>query len=318
LTPILFLVFNRLEATKKVFAQIKQLKPKKLFIAADGYRSDVKGEKNKCESVKKYILDNIDWKCEVKTLFSDKNLGCGLNVSRGITWFFKNVSEGIILEDDCLPNQSFFYFCEKLLHYYRHNLRVFMISGDNFSPESLTNNDSSYYFSNIPHIWGWATWRRAWKKFNFNINDLSEFIGNHTLDRVWNNKKIEQYWIDLFSESRLANSDIWCWKWAYAIWKNNGICINPNINLVSNIGLNSMGTHTLHDFYKELSPPKKKMVFPIKHPKEMKINKDADSFVNKNIFLKNYTYKHILKKIGLFNIAKKVYIKFKKFNKKPA
>jgi len=308
-SPVLFLVFNRLQATKRVFAEIRKAAPKKLFIAADGYRVNVTGEKKECEEVKKYILNNIDWKCEVKTLFRNKNLGCGKSVAKAITWFFKNVKEGIILEDDCLPDQSFFYFCEELLTHYRQNHKIFMISGDNFAPESLNKIDSSYYFSNTPYIWGWATWRRAWKKFNFDIDDSPKFIENQIMDSVWGNQKIKRYWQNIISDARRTNIDTWCWKWAYAIWKNHGICITSNRNLVSNIGLNSTGTHTLHGHYKELSPPKKTCAFPLSHPEEISINKEADDFVNKNIFLKKSTLKSILKKMGLFNFVKKIYIK---------
>ncbi len=304
ISPILFLVFNRLETTKMVFAEIKKVKPKKLFIAADGYRANIKGEKEKCEKVKRYVLDNIDWECDLKTLFRDENLGCGENVTKAITWFFKNVGEGIILEDDCLPDQSFFYFCEELLARYRRDKRVFMISGDNFAPESLADADSSYFFSNIPCIWGWATWRRAWKKFNFDISDLPECI-----DNIWSDKKINKYWLITISEIHYKKLDAWAYKWVYTIWKNNGVSISPNRNLVLNIGLNSNGTHTLHNSNKLLSIPSKVIKFPLKRPRNKNINKQADDFVNKHVFLKFYTLKSIFKKIGLFDFVRKVYIK---------
>lgn len=310
ISPVLFLVFNRLEATKRVFAEIRKAKPRKLFVAADGPRVGRKGEKEKCEEVRKYVLNNIDWQCKVKTLFRDKNLGCGKGPATAIDWFFKNVKEGIILEDDCLPNQSFFYFCEELLIRYRKEKRVFMIGGYNFTPESLNDANSSYRFSNIPHCVGWATWRRAWIKFNFDINYLPEFIDNKIFDSIWSDKKIKRYWLNLFLEYYQKDLDIWDYQWAYAIWKNHGICIAPNRNLISNIGYDSDGTHTLYNFNKLLTIPSKMMEFPINHPKNMAVNEEADNFVNKNVFLKFYTLKFILKKFGLLNLVKMIYVKF--------
>jgi len=311
-TPILFIIFNRLETTKAVFEEIKKLKPKQLFIAADGYREQVPDEILKCEAVKNYVLNNIDWVCEVKTLFRDKNLGCGKGPATAITWFFENVAEGIILEDDCLPDQSFFYFCEEMLSRYRDNDKVFMVSGDNFVPNNLNKVDDSYYFSNIPHIWGWATWRRAWNKFNFNINDLPKFIDDKVIDKVWKDKKIKKYWLDLFYKASKEDLDIWDYQWVYAIWKNNGLCIAPSNNLVSNIGFNSGGTHTLVNFNKLQNIVKSELTFPIKHPQDLVINDYMDSFVNNNIFLKGYTIKAILKKTGLLNFVKNIYSKIKK------
>ena len=114
-TAVLFLVFNRLDTSKQVFQAISQAKPPRLYVAADGARVSKEGESEKVQAVRDYIMQNIDWKCEVKTLFRDENLGCKYAVSGAITWFFQNEEQGIILEDDCLPNQSFFWFCEELL-----------------------------------------------------------------------------------------------------------------------------------------------------------------------------------------------------------
>lgn len=306
--PILFIIFNRLETTKRVFEAIKEVKPTRLFVAADGYRPGIEGEKEKCEEVKKYILNNIDWGCEVKTLFRDKNLGCGKGPSEAITWFFENVEEGIILEDDCLPDQSFFYFCEELLARYKNDERIYIISGDNFIPKSFDRVDSSYYFSNIPHIWGWATWRRAWNKFSFKINDFPEFVSHKRINDIWNYSKVKSFWLNRFQESYKNDLDVWDYQWVYAIWKNKGVCIAPNCNLVSNIGFNSEGTHTLFNFNKLQNIPSVEIQFPLIHPEHITINKKMDDFINRKVFLKGYNLKLILKKLGLFDFIKKVYI----------
>ena len=159
-TPILFITFNRPDTTKRVFEAIKKIKPKKLFISADGPRENKVGEKQKCLTVRS-IFDNIDWDCEVKTLFQEKNLGCKIAATTAVTWFFQSVEEGIIIEDDCLPNKSFFLFCQKMLATYRKHEAIMHISGTNFQFGNK-RGEASYYFSRCIHMWGWATWRRAW------------------------------------------------------------------------------------------------------------------------------------------------------------
>jgi len=174
-TPILFIVFNRLDTAQKVFESIKLIRPKYLFVAADGPRVDVAGEKQKCEDTRA-IIKQIDWDCDIKTLFREKNIGIKNAVSSAITWFFNNIEEGIILEHDCLPNDSFFIYCEEILNKYKKNEQVMHVSGNFFQPTPVGKND--YYFSRIPHIWGWATWKRAWVKYNLEMNGYSEFIQN--------------------------------------------------------------------------------------------------------------------------------------------
>ncbi|EKE21540.1 MAG: Protein containing nucleotide-diphospho-sugar transferase protein, partial [uncultured bacterium] len=162
--PILFIIFNRPDTTLSVFEAIRQIKPARLYVAADGPRSERSGEDVVCAETRRIAM-GVDWPCELKTRFLDKNVGCHTAVPAAVSWFFENEEEGIILEDDCSPDLSFFTFCETLLERYRDDEEVMMISGDNFQPsEFKTRNDSSYYFSGIANIWGWATWRRAWAK----------------------------------------------------------------------------------------------------------------------------------------------------------
>src|SRR6185503_8669515 len=167
--PILLLVFNRPETTKRVFERIREIKPSKLFVAADGYRPEKEGEKEKCEEVRNLVMNSIDWPCEVKSLFRNSNLGCGPAVSEGITWFFEHVEEGIILEDDILPSRSFFGFAKELLKLYRNDESVWHIGGNSYNPYKMK---ADYYFSAYPHIWGWATWRRAWNNYRYELDDI--------------------------------------------------------------------------------------------------------------------------------------------------
>ena len=168
---VLFLVFNRLDNTKQVFEAIRQSKPPRLYIAADGARKVKDGEEKKVKSVRDYILSNIDWKCEVKTLFQDQNLGCKMAVSGGIDWFFENEEMGIILEDDCLPSIDFFIFCEEQLNRYKEDLRIGHICGCNFQG-NIKRGESDYYYSKLTHVWGWASWRRVWQHYDINMKNF--------------------------------------------------------------------------------------------------------------------------------------------------
>ncbi|MFA6430420.1 MAG: nucleotide-diphospho-sugar transferase [Candidatus Paceibacterota bacterium] len=304
-TPILFIIFNRPGTTKVVFEAIRQAKPSKLFIAADGPRKNKPGEKELCEKTRK-ITEKIDWECEVKTLFREENLGCGKAVSGAISWFFENVEEGIILEDDCLPHPSFFRFCEELLERYRFDDKVFMISGNNFLPKSLRPK-GSYYFSQLPHIWGWATWKRAWQKYDFDIKDLPDFIKNKEIEKKWVDKSIQNYWLENFKEVFYHNLDTWDYQLVYNMWKNKSISIAPNVNLVSNIGFGTSGTHTLNKNDPSANLPSEEISFPIilNNPSTLEM---CDDYENRHIRHKNYRIKLILKKLGLFNTAKKLYL----------
>ncbi|MCS7029805.1 MAG: nucleotide-diphospho-sugar transferase, partial [Bacteroidia bacterium] len=193
-TAVLFLVFKRLDTTKKVFEVIRKAKPPRLYIAADGPRDWVEGEAEKVKMVREYLMNNIDWDCEVKTLFRDKNLGCGRAVSEAITWFFEHEEMGIILEDDTVPSLSFFWFCEELLKKYKDDKRIGMISGNNFQ-DGIKRGDGDYYFSIYNHIWGWATWRDRWEGYDF---ELDSFKDDKFIEELFVNKKAIKYWKNIF------------------------------------------------------------------------------------------------------------------------
>ena len=242
--PILFIVFNRIDTVKKVFERIKEIKPSKLYVAADGARSEIKNEKEKCDEVRSYILNNIDWDCEVKTLFRNENKGCKLAPASAINWFFENEEMGIILEDDCLFSPSFITFCEELLVKYRNDERVMMISGDNFQ-DGIKRGDGSYYFQRIAHCWGWASWARAWKLYDINMKTLPLFIEQEKLKDIFPHPSIQWYWTKNLTRTykNILNTS-WDYQWDYAMFVNNGLCIMPNVNLVQNIGISDNSTHT--------------------------------------------------------------------------
>jgi hypothetical protein len=273
--PILFLVFNRLDTTKLVFAKIREIKPKQLFIGSDGAREGKEGEKEKVELVRNYILDNIDWECEVKTLFREKNLGCRLAVAQAITWFFDHVEYGIILEDDCVPNLYFFTFCQQLLDRYKDNTNIYAITGCNFQDKKYGN--ASYYFACYFHVWGWATWKRAWQQFDLDLTDYKDFIESDYLKQLALNKEQEQFWITTFERLLQSRYDTWDYQWMYSIYKNNGLVIVPNVNLVRNIGWGAEATHTF-DKFNHLSNRKTEAITRLIHPDKIYRNKEADNF----------------------------------------
>jgi len=241
-TPILFLIFNRPDTTQRVFDKIREQKPKYLYIAADGARQDKQGDAELCKQTRT-ITDQVDWNCEIKTLFREENLGCKKAVSEGITWFFDNVEEGIILEDDCLPSNSFFKFCEENFDKYRHHLRIMHISGEN--PLNKEFGKVSYYFSQIPHIWGWASWRRAWNLYDPEFQDFNYFIENNVIQNVFEQKEVRKYWNKIFIRVKNGEISTWDYQWTYSLFINNGLSIVPNKNMVSNIGFGgSEATHT--------------------------------------------------------------------------
>jgi len=237
--PILLLVFNRPWYTKIVLEEVKKIKPAYIYVAADGPRNDKPGEKQVCDDVRNMVLTGIDWKCEVKTLFRNENLGCGKGVADAITWFFENVEQGIILEDDVVPNQSFFLFCEAMLIKFKDDESVMHVSGNNFQLGQIGND--CYYLSRIPHSWGWATWKSAWDKFDFSL----KYFNEDQIQSYFNDYLIDNHWHQVFQMTKKEwHKHVWDYQWIFAVFYNKGFSILPQSNLVSNIGFGLYSTHT--------------------------------------------------------------------------
>lgn len=240
-TPVLLLIFNRPEQTRRVFEVIRRQAPKLLFIAADGPRP---GNKKDPELVKecRQITTMIDWDCTVQTRFRESNLGCGAAPADAISWFFGQVDEGIILEDDCEPNDSFFDYCHAVLQKYRDDPSIMAVCGTSYQPKPLDQN--SYYFSRYVHVWGWATWSRAWSKYNFDLSGEDVRTRQNVIDNTFFNPRERRLWAHNM-RSIINGLDAWDYQWMYWIWKNNGLVIIPWKNMVSNIGFGELATHTL-------------------------------------------------------------------------
>lgn len=256
-TAVLYIVFKRLDMVTQSFESIRRAKPPKLYISSDGPRENNEEEILKVNSVRRYITDNIDWECEVKTLFREKNLGCNLNVTYSLNWFFDNEEAGIVIEDDIMPNLSFFYFCEEMLDYYKNDERIMFIGGmgskKNDGDIEIAGN---YHFIKSFHVWGWASWRRVWKKFNLNCRYLEYFLNENMIFKVIHNKESLKRFLIMFKillNCRLngdINSISWDFSVAYMMFINNGLNILPNFNLVSNIGHgHNEGTYSQNEKY---------------------------------------------------------------------
>ena len=274
-TPILFLIFNRPRSTEKVFQRIRDLKPRYLYVSADGPRSSKMDDAELCIVTRK-IVENVDWNCDVKTNFSDINLGCKIGVSSGINWFFDHVEEGIILEDDCLPDPSFFRFCEKMLHLYQKNEKIMHIGGTNFQ-DGVIRGNGGFYFSALPHVWGWATWKRAWRKYDVAIKSFPELLKNNQFDKLFVNDQFKQYWVKNFELVFTNQKDTWDIQWMYSISINHGLTIIPNSNLVSNIGFESGATHTFNQSDPMANRPLQS-IEEINFPTSMAPDNDADFY----------------------------------------
>jgi hypothetical protein len=274
-TPLLFIVFNRPDCTKLVLNRIKDMQPKCLFIAGDGPRTSHIDDADQCRAVREIIEKDIDWKCEVKTLFRERNLGCGKAVSESISWFFRHVNEGIILEDDCLPNGDFFAFCEQLLAYYRNDNNVMHIGGGTYPAKKYLDLNKSYYFSKYPYSWGWATWKRAWSYYDFEMTDLHNFLqskSRHVFDR----DDERDYWTRTLNDVKNKKIDTWDFQWNYTVWQNNGYCVHSTSNFIKNIGFDSNATHTKNESmaYKKIQLESGLPL--VTHPKNLELNRKAD------------------------------------------
>jgi len=282
-TPVAFLIFNRPDTTARVFREIARAKPLKLFVIADGPRSNYPTDVEKCAD-SRAVIERIDWPCEVMKNYSDVNLGCGLRPANGISWVFDQVEETIILEDDCVPHPTFFRFCEELLERYHDDERVMMISGRNNLPDQK-RRPYSYSFRCIMSCWGWATWRRAWEHFDMEMRLWPAFRTTSWLVDILGNTGVVKYWHEIFdkahADARLA--DYWDYQWAFACWAQNALTAVPNTNLIRNVGFGETATHTRSLLDERANISTAAMSFPLQHPPYLVRDKEAEQLIHENI-----------------------------------
>ena len=278
-TAIGFIVYKRLNTTKRVFDSIRSSKPPRLYLISDGPRGPE--ESIKCLEVRKFVEENINWNCELIKVYSDKNLGCAKRVQTGLDYIFEIEETAIILEDDTFPNPSFFRFCEELLERYKSDNRVSHISGCNLH-SSAVNFEHSYCFSSIVNIWGWATWKRAWKNFEINMPSWKS-ENKDSLLKKWYISRRQRTEMKILFDLHCNRPDPWAWsyQWIYSIIKNNSYSIVPSVNLVSNLGIGPNATNTKSKVKVDIYPAEPEEIsFPLRHP-----------FVTRNIEFERRSYR---------------------------
>jgi len=266
-TPVAIVVFQRLDTTSQLLARIREARPRVLLVAADGPRPHIPGEAARCAAVRK-LFERVDWDCEVLTSYSEENLGCDQRLATGIQWAFEQVEEAIILEDDALPHPTFFPFCQELLERYRHDTRIMAISGTSFVADRVKGPQKySYYFGPGGGFWGWASWRRAYKMYDYDMKLWPEIRDDRWLANIFDRRDVQNYIFRAFEEAGTGRILAWSYRWAFACMVQSGMGIYPFVNLVSNLGFgagDATRTANPRDFWANL--PTAAVDFPLRHP----------------------------------------------------
>jgi len=282
-TPVVFIIFRRPDLTRQVFERIRAAKPSTLFVIADGPRSPDEAEL--CNQTRA-VTEEVDWDCEVVREYAETNMGCRRRISLGLDRVFKEVEEAIVLEDDCLPDPSFFGYCDELLERYRDDERIWCVGGTNFQ-RGEKRGDDSYYFSNYNHYWGWATWRRAWRHYDHEMERWPAFRDGRYLESLMDDPLEIKYWHGIF-ETLYAEGrpDSWGYIWTLTCWMNRGLTILPNVNLVANTGFGDDATHTKGSGDGWWIPGRleEAVNLPLTHPLEVVRNVEADRYTFYNAY----------------------------------
>lgn len=293
--PIVFLVFNRPELTAQVFTRICDARPSRLFVVADGPRPGHAADKEKCRQVRELIERGIDWECEVVRDYSASNLGCGRRVASGLTNAFKQVEEAIILEDDCLPDPSFFRFCAELLERYRNEPKVGLVSGSHHRLEPSPCRES-YYFCRYGNIWGWATWRRAWQKFDYAMSDWPQWREAGGVERLFPQSEVRAFWRKIWDETAAGKYDTWDYQWTYCYMRHGMLGALPRAALIENIGFGSGATHTREA--EPCHPSVEPMRFPLQHPATIEPDSEAEATAARRFFSQPPLRRRIVAKLA--------------------
>lgn len=284
-TPVALLVFNRPDTTAQVFSAIAGARPSRLLVVADGPRSHRPGEAEACAAARA-ITEQVNWPCAVSRDYSETNLGCARRVASGLNWVFEQVEEAIILEDDCVPHPTFFPYCEELLGRYRDDERVMHVGGTNVRGGRRIG-DGSYYFSRYVHVWGWATWRRAWRHFDLPMAHWPGLRAGSLLEAVLADPWAARCWRQIFDAAYSRTIDTWDYAWVFACWRQNGLAVIPNENLVSNIGFCPEATHTWDPNSPAAELPTAALEFPLREPAAVVPDLAADRFTFERFFRTN-------------------------------
>lgn len=281
-TPVVLIVFNRPRETEIVFQAISRAMPEKLYIIGDGARSSRPSEPALVNEVRQ-IVSKVGWPCEVFTNFADENLGCRDRVASGLTWVFENEDEAIILEDDCLPDPTFFRYCQEMLKQHRQDESISIISGSNLTGLAPKDN-SSYWYSSYAQIWGWATWKRVWDQYDVAASGWPNFRKSEAFKQKTRTKGSRLYWVNAFEAVYKGHLDTWDYQLALLAWQKNLKSVVPRANLISNIGFGATATHTINDASEFSAFPIVPLDFPLKHPPKKNVDFFLDGFIEDRQF----------------------------------
>ncbi len=282
-SPVLFLLFNRPDLSRRVFASIRAARPAELFIAVDGPREQRPGEKVLVEECRE-IAKAVDWPCRVETLFRERNLGCGQAVSTAISWFFDQVDEGIILEDDCLPHPAFFEFCDVCLETFRDEEKVGHVGGD-LSLRFGRDGPGGCFFSRYAPVWGWATWRRAWCHYDLSLADWDAGgISGEEVRNYLGDRHVAAFWSETFDKVKRGEIDTWDYQWIYRGFLRRSLSVMPPVNLISNIGFDARGTHTRDAENRRANFPVQGLRFPLQFPGRIEADDRMDRLFDNQYF----------------------------------
>jgi hypothetical protein len=282
-TPVVMLVFNRPELTKRVLDQVRLAKPPVLFVVADGPRPGHPSDAEKCAQVRSVIASGADWDVKLITNYAESNLGLRARIAGGLTWVFEQVDRAIVVEDDCVAHPGFFQFCAELLEHYQHDTRIGVVAGDNFQPQPFSC-DASYYFSRYPHCWGWATWSRAWKFFDEPMTRWPALKAARWLDNLFPDPQHAQYWENIFDGVHRRKINSWAYAWVFACWTQNMLTVLPEKNLVNNVGTGDAATHTKDEIANMHNLAAGGITFPLRHPPMMIRDFRADDYSQRHVF----------------------------------
>jgi hypothetical protein len=268
-------VFNRPDLATRVFEAVRRARPRRLLVVADGARPHRAGEQDACTSVRA-IFDRVDWPCEVERNFSDENLGCGRRISTGLDWVFRTADEAIVLEDDCFPSSAFFPFCDEILERYRDHEQVMAVTGTNLQ-FGRKRGDASYYFARDMQVWGWASWRRAWKHYEVRMAEWQSLRDGAWLRETFRDWFAAEYWRYVLDETAAGRVNTWDYQWVFTILRRRGLVVTPNVNLISNLGAGGDATHTT-EYGTRFDLPLGSFDGPLVHPRAVERDLAADDF----------------------------------------
>jgi hypothetical protein len=291
-TPVLLIMFNRPAHALRVFERIRIAQPTSIYLAVDGPRTTKPAEAELVQQCQE-LANCVDWQCKVHMLYRHENLGCKRAVSEAIDWFFSEVESGIILEDDCLPDPTFFTFCADLLARYAADNRVMHIGGANLATGHWWGSDS-YLFTKVCHVWGWASWRRAWQHYDLAMSTYPEQRDALLTQQVVN-KASRAFWRQAFDNVYANRIDTWDYQWVYSIWAAGGLCVLPAVNLITNIGFDAQATHT--KFVTEFSGIPAHAITPIHHPKSVQEQVEATNWLFHTLYRTPSTLAFWLEKV---------------------